>query len=85
MSFDVNIGRSQPAIKAATGKNNDGGSSGNTGFMMRGRRKKEQNIFGSLFDEDKEDLFEFGSFKKDVTEQVNETNSWLGKLFKKNG
>lgn len=39
MSFDVNIGRSQPVIKAAANMNNDGGSGGNTGFMMRGRKK----------------------------------------------
>ena len=83
MSFDVNIGRSQPAIKATTGKNNDGGSSGNTGFMMRGRRKKEQNIFGSLFDEDKEDTFGFETFKEDVNQEVNQTSSWLKNFFKK--
>ena len=50
MSFDANIGRTQPMIKPATSMNNDGGSSGNTGYMGRGRRQKKddenQTIFG---------------------------------------
>ena len=83
MSFDMNIGRSQPAIQAATGKKNDGGSNGNTGFMMRGKKKKDENIFGSLFEEEKDDLFEFESFRKSTKNEVNETGSWLSKLFKK--
>ena len=54
MSFDVNVGRSQPMIKAAANMNNDGGSGGNTGYMMRGRKKKDFNPFSSVFDEEKE-------------------------------
>jgi len=30
--------------------NNDGGSGGNTGYMMRGRKKKKENENKSLFD-----------------------------------
>lgn len=44
MSFDVNIGRAQPVIKAAANMNNDGGSGGNTGYMMRGRKNKNKKI-----------------------------------------
>ena len=49
MSFDANIGRAQPIIKAAANMNNDGGSGGNTGYMMRGKRKQEKEERGSLF------------------------------------
>ena len=31
MSFDVNVGRNEPIIKAASNMNNDGGSGGNLG------------------------------------------------------
>ena len=41
MSFDANIGRPQPVIRPTAGMNNDGGSGGNTGYMMRGRKKKD--------------------------------------------
>ena len=60
MSFDVNIGRHQPAIKAASNMNNDGGSGGNTGYMMSGqnkKKKKDQNIF-DFNDQEKKDTFE---------------------------
>ena len=61
MSFDVNIGRSEPIIKAAANMNNDGGSGGNTGYMMRGKRKNKEN-YKSLFDSDNEiDSFEMAS------------------------
>ena len=50
MSFDANIGRPQPVIKPAANMNNDGGSGGNTGYMMRGRKKKNENENNSVFD-----------------------------------
>lgn len=59
MSFDVNIGRPQPIIKAAANMNNDGGSGGNTGFMMRGRKKKKDETNKNPFSSDTEiDSFE---------------------------
>ena len=60
MSFDVNIGRYQPAIKAASNMNNDGGSGGNTGYMMSGQNRKKKNN-QALFDfdtNDEKDTFE---------------------------
>lgn len=50
MSFDANIGRPQPVIKPAANMNNDGGSGGNTGYMMRGKRKKNEKENKSVFD-----------------------------------
>lgn len=50
MSFDANIGRSQPVIKAAANMNNDGGSGGNTGYMMRGKRQKEKKDYKNPFE-----------------------------------
>lgn len=50
MSFDANIGRPQPVIRPTAGMNNDGGSGGNTGYMMRGKRKKteeKRSVFGN--------------------------------------
>ena len=44
MSFDANIGRPQPVIRPTAGMNNDGGSGGNTGYMMRGRKKKKEYV-----------------------------------------
>lgn len=54
MSFDANIGRTQPIIKAAANMNNDGGSGGNTGYMMRGRRKDKDEGKKNIFDKDGE-------------------------------
>ncbi|MBR1424235.1 hypothetical protein IJ579_01580 [bacterium] len=88
MSFDVNIGRSSPMIKAATGKNNDGGSGGNTGFLRRGRRKKEkqQGLGFSLFEVGSGfiDCFEMKSKLpgKDFDESSFKA-SWLDKLMGK--
>ena len=86
MSFDVNIGRSEPIIKAASNMNNDGGSGGNLGYMMRGKKKKQdQNI--NIFDSDKQkfDSFEFStSFGMKEPELFNEDkSSWLGNLMNK--
>lgn len=80
MSFDVNIGRAQPVIKAAANMNNDGGSGGNTGFMMRGRKKQEQKETKSLFDSDAMvDSFEMASKlpKKTLEDSLELKNSWL--------
>ncbi len=83
MSFDANIGRSTPIIKAASNMNNDGGSGGNTGYMMRGRKKKDNETFGSLFsDEHKTDTFEFGSKLKDI-ELPSNKKSWVDNLLNK--
>lgn len=80
MSFDVNIGRAQPVIKAAANMNNDGGSGGNTGYMMRGRKKQEQKDSKSLFDSDSMvDSFEMASKlpKKNFEESMGLKSSWL--------
>lgn len=80
MSFDVNIGRAQPVIKAAASMNNDGGSGGNTGYMMRGRKKQEQKDSKSLFASDSMvDSFEMASKlpKKNLEESMGLKNSWL--------
>ena len=80
MSFDVNIGRAQPIIKAAANMNNDGGSGRNTGYMMRGRKKQEQKDSKSLFDSDTMvDSFEMASKlpKKNLEESMGLKNSWL--------
>ena len=84
MSFDVNVGRSQPVIKAAANMNNDGGSGGNTGYMMGGRRQKDKNPFGSVFDnEDDTDIFQMSSkLPKDI-EYPEQKNSWLQSLIDK--
>lgn len=79
MSFDVNIGRSQPVIKAAANTNNDGGSGGNTGYMMGGRRQKNEKNNKSLFlTEPESDSFEMGSkLPKDYDELFEQKKSWL--------
>lgn len=80
MSFDVNIGRAQPVIKAAANMNNDGGSGGNTGYMMRGRKKQEHKESKNLFDSDSMiDSFEMASKlpKKNFEESMGLKNSWL--------
>ena len=87
MSFDVNIGRSEPVIKAASNMNNDGGSGGNLGYMMRGRKqKKEEN--GSLFsNQNATDTFEFSSgfvIKEPEYQEENKT-SWVKSLLNKLG
>lgn len=85
MSFDVNIGRSQPVIKAAVGTNNDGGSGGNTGYMMRGKRKNEEKDNKSLFSSDLGvDSFEMGSkIPKNYDELFEEKQSWLNNIVNK--
>jgi len=84
MSFDVNIGRSQPIIKAASGMNNDGGSGGNTGYMMQGRRKKDENK-KSLFSSDIEvDSFSMSSkLPKNFDDMPSDSGSWLGNFINK--
>jgi len=81
MSFDVNIGRSEPIIKAAANMNNDGGSGGNTGYMGGGRRQKKEEK-GSLFSNNSVDSFELSSAIKFKTIPPQE-NSWIDKLFGK--
>ena len=84
MSFDVNIGRSEPIIKAAAGMNNDGGSGGNTGYMGGGGRQKKQEGQGSLFSQNKTDSFELASkLPKTEIDFMPQTDSWFNKLIKK--
>lgn len=86
MSFDANIGRTQPVIKAAANMNNDGGSGGNLGYMMREKKKKNQNERRSLFDNDSAiDSFEMASRlpKKDNEEAMGMKNSWLENFISK--
>lgn len=85
MSFDVNIGRTQPVIKAAANMNNDGGSGGNLGYMMR-EKKKNQQEHKSLFDDDKAvDSFEMASKlpKKNYEEAMDLKNSWIENFISK--
>lgn len=83
MSFDVNIGRSEPIIKAAANMNNDGGSGGNTGYMGGGRQKKQEG-HGSLFSQNQTDSFELSSKlpKPDIDFMPN-SESWFDKLVRK--
>lgn len=86
MSFDVNIGRTQPIIKAAANMNNDGGSGGNLGYMMRGRKKDKEKNSKSLFDTNSTtDTFEMASKlpKKDYEEAMNLKNSWIENFISK--
>ena len=84
MSFDVNIGRSEPIIKAASGMNNDGGSGGNLGYMTGGGRQKNKEQKGSLFEKETMDSFEMSSkLPKQEDENLLGGNSWLNKLLNK--
>lgn len=84
MSFDVNIGRSEPIIKAASGMNNDGGSGGNTGYMGGGGRQKKKENQGSLFSSSKSDSFEFSSYKLPENDSLeSKSGNWFDKLVKK--
>lgn len=85
MSFDANIGRTQPIIKAAANMNNDGGSGGNTGYMMRGRRKEK--------DDEKKNIFDSGGYVDSVSitgkipqsdeKRFGYKNSWFENLVEK--
>lgn len=81
MSFDVNIGRSEPVIKAAAGMNNDGGSSGNTGYMGGGRKKKNEK--GSLFNTNASDSFELSAKIPKPDFEYPQEDSWISKLISK--
>jgi len=84
MSFDANIGRTEPVIKAAANMNNDGGSGGNTGFMMRGRQKEQKKESRSLFDENPAlDTFEMLSKLPKKDEKYGYKNSWFDNLVEK--
>lgn len=85
MSFDVNIGRSQPVIKPAANMNNDGGSGDNTGFMMRGRKKKDEKDNKSLFSATEIDSFEMASKlpNSHLEEAMGLKNSWLDNIISK--
>lgn len=84
MSFDVNVGRSEPIIKAASNMNNDGGSGGNLGYMMGGRRKKDDKEKGSLFDKkEKFDSFESSGKVHSGLQFEDVGNSWFDNLVKK--
>ncbi len=83
MSFDVNIGRSEPIIKAATGMNNDGGSGGNTGYMGGGGRQKKENQNSIFSNSSKSDTFELSSKLPDIESDKDKSNNWLKKLIKK--
>lgn len=83
MSFDANIGRPQPVIKPTAGMNNDGGSGGNTGYMMRGRRKKDENSKKSLFDSTTLDVDCFDSINgipRTISNPEIYEGSWFDKL-----
>ena len=83
MSFDVNIGRSEPIIKAAANTNNDGGSGGNTGYMGGGRQKRQEGK-GSLFSQNQTDTFELASkLPKSDIDFMPQSDSWFNKLVKK--
>lgn len=86
MSFDVNIGRTQPIIKAAANMNNDGGSGGNLGYMMR-EKKKNQQERRSLFDDGDVavDSFEMASKlpKQNYEEAMGMKNSWIENFISK--
>lgn len=82
MSFDANIGRPAPVIQAASSMNNDGGSGGNTGYMMRERKKKNKESYGSLFNDEKvHDSFELETGVEKTKIPVK--NSWLENLLDK--
>lgn len=83
MSFDVNIGRTEPIIKATANMNNDGGSGGNTGYMMRGKKKNNNENYKSLFDNENEiDTFEMASkLPKNLNEGYK--NSWFENMIEK--
>ena len=85
MSFDVNIGRSEPVIKPASNMNNDGGSGGNTGYMGGGRRNNKENQ-GSLFskNDNSSDTFVYESkISSSNPFEVPEEKSWLKSLLNK--
>ena len=89
MSFDVNVGRNEPIIKAASNMNNDGGSGGNLGYMRQGKRGKGDGNRESLFSKnDETDKFESSYMTSglEIEEMINDGNSWLkgflGKLKK---
>lgn len=84
MSFDANIGRSQPIIKAAANMNNDGGSGGNTGYMMRGRRQQQNEEQKSLFSEKEVDLVDLSN-KVSLSDEkkFGYKNSWFDNLVEK--
>ena len=85
MSFDANIGRTQPIIKAATNMNNDGGSGGNTGYMMRGRRKEKddekKNVFATGGEIDLVDLSV--KIPQPDEKKFGYKNSWFDNLVEK--
>lgn len=85
MSFDVNIGRTEPVIKPTANMNNDGGSGGNLGYMMSGGRQKKKEDKGSLFTaKDTHDSFELSSkLPKDDLDILPKTDSWFDKLLNK--
>jgi hypothetical protein len=84
MSFDANIGRAQPIIKPATNMNNDGGSGGNTGYMMQGRRKKDEEK-RSLFDSGAGDIdsVEFSAKLPKNQDTCGYKNSWFENMVEK--
>ncbi|MCM1338688.1 MAG: hypothetical protein NC191_03355 [Muribaculaceae bacterium] len=85
MSFDANIGRAQPMIKPATSMNNDGGSSGNTGYMMRGRRQKKDDENQTIFGGGSEiDFLEITSkLPVDEEKKYGYKNSWFDNIVEK--
>lgn len=86
MSFDVNIGRSEPVIKAAANTNNDGGSGGNLGYMMGGGQQKKKEEHENIFAKSgmSSDSFELSSkLPKEIEELKLEDDSVINKLFNK--
>lgn len=85
MSFDANIGRTQPMIKPATSMNNDGGSSGNTGYMMQGRRQKKDDENKNIFDKGTDiDFLDLKSkLPTDEEKKYGYKNSWFDNIVEK--
>jgi len=85
MSFDANIGRAQPIIKAAANMNNDGGSGGNTGYMMRGRRQKKDEQINPFLNDDGIDSVDLSVKlpEKDLESKIGYKNSWFDNLVEK--
>ncbi len=84
MSFDANIGRPQPVIKAAANMNNDGGSGGNTGYMMRGRQKEQKKESKSLFEDNPAlDSFEMLSKLPSKDDKFGYKNTWFENMVEK--
>ena len=84
MSFDVNVGRTRPMISPASRMGNDGGSSGNTGYMSRQKKKKQENsIFDKKIDYYSPNPFRYDQFQSEASymKELKEVQiSWIYKI-----